>query len=325
MSDELGVSEPAMVAGIAVEPFAPCPHIDQRLPHLEGAARLDYVMNNYVLSPSASLRVWDTSSGGGSSEEPRVRVKRWHGNSRVQKSVVARYARGILKHGIQVAFRGRLWHMCSPIAVGSAVEPDSELVGGGTMVEAAVVAYKMSKDNKHVQWVVEHGIPDTILLKTGTPDDVLRWIKHQANQFHQGSEMTIIELYDECIAVFLGWEMYRNEHGITKNSCPKKGPLRYEKQRETYVITQHSDFFGECKWQQFDNCKVFQAELERFGIYNEYKTTVENKMDFADNRVDNFKIIKENFEIQDFVKTNFEGAMDTRVFGITLLEILKFA
>eukprot|EP00959_Pyramimonas_sp_CCMP1952_P034053 713894-Pyramimonas_sp.AAC.1 len=72
------------------------------------------------------------------------------------------------------------------------------MIGGGTLIDAIILANQINPNNPHVKYVKEKGVPDTIEFKYGTPIDVLKWVRVQANQYHDGSDTTIAELYEEC-------------------------------------------------------------------------------------------------------------------------------
>ena len=95
------------------------------------------------------------------------------------------------------------------------------------------------------------------------------WVKHEANQFHKGSELTIIEIYDGVPTAQSGWQLYRDVKRIKKRMCPSRGPHTYDKQYEQYIIDSYSDLFP--KWFIYDNAKSDYNSLDGRSFYVPYK------------------------------------------------------
>eukprot|EP00969_Alexandrium_andersonii_P003681 159370-Alexandrium_andersonii.AAC.1 len=51
----------------------------------------------------------------------------------------------------------------------------------------------------------------------------------QANQYHGGSELTFVEMYDEAPIVQSAWKAHTIEQGIKRSQCPTQGEFRYDK------------------------------------------------------------------------------------------------
>ncbi|CAK0885879.1 unnamed protein product [Prorocentrum cordatum] len=293
----------------------PCESIDIRLEGLEGAARVDFVMTTYVLPrpPTAKLYLWNSATG-------EKRVRRHMLNQRTQKAVVVRCCKLFMKRGLMTAFRGKMWHVKD-------TNGDADLmIGGGTLVDAIHMAHRLDPTNQHVAWVYKNGINDTYEFHRDTPLDVLKWVRVQANMYHTGSEATVIELYDECPIIQKHWDAHRKKHSITKSTCPSKGPHRYEKQHEEFVLANHKDFFGSTPWQHFENCKSFyNAMANVLGVYDEYKNMMEQKSNFLDPRIDNQTMCRFNHDIVSLLVEKFSNAMDPVIFKKLVIEVLKFA
>ena len=82
-----------------------------------------------------------------------------------------------------------------------------------------------------------------------TPTDIMFWAKVEANNFHSGAGTGPFEMTDEVENATKAWEKYCDNPGegkkpIRRENCLTRGPLRFEKQHETYVLGLYGNVFG---------------------------------------------------------------------------------
>ena len=104
----------------------------------------------------------------------------------------------------------------------------SELLGGATMIEGILMASEIAPESPHVH-MRSQGIRNTVEFRTYTPDDVFTWEQQEADAWHFGSSVSMIELYDVVPQIEAGWESYKIANFITVQGCPSRGEFRYDK------------------------------------------------------------------------------------------------
>ena len=171
-------------------PFDPCESFETRMQGLAGMARWDYVEKTYIVGRKTNLFIWDSSG--------KVRVKRSKLNQRAQKTIAMRYARIFLKKGLMSAFRGKILHNASSDTFDDDGLSFDELLGGATCIESIIIAESIDSSNQNVIWVKTKGIPGTVEFDERTPGDVKLWSIQESNSYHFGSELTIVEMYDQA-------------------------------------------------------------------------------------------------------------------------------
>ena len=202
-----------------------------------------------------------------------------------------------LKKGLMHRFRGKMLRIQSQDSCDKDGNPDDEMLGGATVIEGIVTAATLDPMNSHVLYVKKCGVPGTCELFPDSPVDVLVWIVRESNQFHKGSEMTFVEIYDQCETVQRSWEAHKMVEGISRRVCPSSGEFRYEKQYEKYVFANFAEFFPDCKWQRFDNTKSFFNEMCERKLYCKYKALAEQRCDFLASGLSNDHVIKANHDM----------------------------
>eukprot|EP00959_Pyramimonas_sp_CCMP1952_P294053 6150228-Pyramimonas_sp.AAC.1 len=60
--------------------------------------------------------------------------------------------------------------------------------------QAIYVAHEMEPNNKNVKKIIENGLHIQV-WKATTPDDVLKWLKLEGNNWHHGVATTFLELF----------------------------------------------------------------------------------------------------------------------------------
>ena len=148
------------------------------------------------------------------------------------------------------------------------------MLAAASVTEALYVAAEADPSNIYVVAAVESGLPDTLALSKRTPGDVQSWVKSTHNAFHVGASTSFLELIDQTAAVESAWACYRIEKAITVDSCPKRGPHRYEALYMKYISEKHKDYSG---WEHYKHCKQFRNKMLACGGYKEWKAFVEER------------------------------------------------
>ena len=134
------------------------------------------------------VKVWDA--------EGNKRTKRHRLNPRQQRAVCIRYAKIVLKKGALMKLRGSVLAIPSDDTVVAGGECFDDLVGGATLIKSIEIAADLQPNNPHIDIIRQNGLQNVVWFRPGTPDDVLLWVKSEANQF-SGVRLTIIEVLDE--------------------------------------------------------------------------------------------------------------------------------
>ena len=83
--------------------------------------------------------------------------------------------------------------------------------------------------------------------------------EEQAQRLPRWFSTSFLELIDMTQDVEASWASYRTLNSITVDSCPKKGPHRYEAQHMKYISTKHKDY--KC----YDHYRSLQIVQEEHG------------------------------------------------------------
>ena len=201
-------------------------------------------------------------------------------NSRKQKAVVLRYKESILKHGIWIGIRGQPW------AVPSAAGP-FQMIAWGTLVEALYLAAEEDPENPQVKASIARGLPQTVLFKENTPDEVVSWLKALHNKEGGGSGKTVPEVLEEIRVIEAEWEVYKKKHGITSTGT---GEAAYEKRWWSWLQQYHGGKYR--SWRQFDSSKTVYHGMVRNSWWPDLKNLLEETVDFLCPRLDNAVLIE---------------------------------
>ena len=132
-----------------------------------------------------------------------------------------------------------------------------------------VLVVQADASNIYVVQAVETGLLGAFILSSRTPKDVQQWVKSKHNDFHAGSSTSFLELIDMTQDVEASWASYRTLNSITVDSCPKKGPHRYEAQHMKYISTKHKDY--KC-YDHYRSCRSLRKSMAMFGdMYTPWK------------------------------------------------------
>jgi hypothetical protein len=97
-----------------------------------------------------------------------------------------------------------------------------------------------------------------------TPLDIMNWCKFEANENHDGASLGPLEMYDEVTPALVDWESHCNDRPegqkIQASTCPTRGDLRYEKQKETHILSKRGHFFG--PWETFCDSAIFVTFMD---------------------------------------------------------------
>ena len=86
-------------------------------------------------------------------------------------------------------------------------------------------------------------IDNVLELLEDTPEFISRWLKHEANQFHDGARYTPAESMKDAVAADAFWESYRldKNRNITVKNCPPQGELSYQRLRAKTIMEYFPD------------------------------------------------------------------------------------
>ena len=231
-------------------------HIGERI-EATGALRWEAVKDAYIegKGPVSTLRLFKNGVFM-AARHPTV-------NARKNKSAVKRFAIRILERGYMED------HRSAPMWITSEDDPDTPwMVAAGTISMAIKMAWELQPNNRYIIKIMNEGIPNTLKFVAGTPLDVLRYAKTENNQYHDGCELSVQEMYQEVPSRLAAWQAYRAENRITVAGCPKTGDLRYEKRYEQFVMGFEDNPFK--TWDQFKCCAAFFNMMTQDDLYTVY-------------------------------------------------------
>lgn len=225
--------------------YGPRSSIEERFPDTKGSIRWAVIMKNYIDRRGETIHFF--------SKNGKKLLGRHATNQRRQDSVVRKYAKGVLQHGILSDMRSQ------PMAVPGEQPDHFELIGAATLIEAAYIAMEVQEDNVFCKQLRENGVSNVIIFKNNTPADVLEWVAAEHNRFHHGSSGTLIEQYREAGKIVQAWMVHRKEHNISVASCPSTGEFRYERLYANFVQKNFPHAFS--NWDSFDHAKAFFKDV----------------------------------------------------------------
>ncbi len=132
-------------------------------------------------------------------------------NDRGNRQSVLRYLSKIRQFGVVPSARG------DPYAVVSrGCKPPYWLISFGTLATAFYKAISMGLDKEfpNVKASLDNGLPNVTLLVEQFPSDGIAWLREFANDFHDGDDVTLVQMYDEHGSMQAEWDCHRLENGI---------------------------------------------------------------------------------------------------------------
>ena len=173
----------------------------------------------------------------------------------------------------------------------------------------------------YVLAAVERGLQHVRILMHDTPHDVQTWIKNKHNAFHAGGRMSFVELIELTGPVEAAWAAYRKANNITVDSCPRKGPHRYEALYMNFVAGKFPEYEN---WDIYRFCKQFHNRMLALKIYDQWKKEMESTCDFLSESLDTKRMIRLSYDICMLIFENFNGQMDEQMLSWSILELLMF-
>lgn len=285
---------------------------DTDLETLEGALLWEFVEEKWALPEGARLtpvRLWD--------EHGKIICKRDAVNMRKVQATVLKYGLWFLKRGFMAQCRGKLIMVVMPGGV------QLLFVGGGTLMEAMLMAAALQPNNRFVKNLREQGISakHTLQLKPDTPLKVKAWVKKVHNQWHVGNGNTLEEHFDLCDSALSKWEGKRLTDNISTASCPKTGSFSYESCFKRFISNSFADFR---QWEYFDNLKAFMSKARLFKCMAEVRVLVESKVDTLHPRLQNQSVAAHLNKVA-VVLEGFTDAWKPEVLGRVLAISAEFA
>lgn len=198
-------------------------------------------------------------------------------NGRRQDTDVRMLAESILSGGVVLLFRG------IPIAVSTCTGDAYDMIVGASLCEAIIVAYQIDPENPFVRDVMDRGLERFIVLKKDTSRAAKKWLKSEQDNYHLGSSLTIIEVYEGVPCAELGWTSHKKDHTITVSSCPKTGDYRYEKcsKATSRRCIRCSEIGSTSMLSKWDH------KLEHLEIWDWYKNLLESPCEYLNVHLNN--------------------------------------
>ena len=166
------------------------------------------------------------------------------------------------------------------------------MVSGGTVMEGIYLAITQQPNNPFCKLAVKDGIPGSLDFMESTPEDVLCWIKHQGNEWGSQAGYNIFDYANDTDGGERSWKLYKDANMIKVQTCPNSGPLRYQKQKENFIMKMLPDRF--IPWSGFMVAtalmKDLRSETTRFNLngslpepmacmWDRFRDDAEKKMD----------------------------------------------
>ena len=124
-------------------------------------------------------------------------------NARKLTSSVKSFTSGILQFGYMAEMRS--FTMCTDHDVYMDMPGSGLAFAGASGLESCYAACELQPDNPHCQQIINEGIPGS-LWDGDMPEDVVCWVKNEANGFMYGSQFTFLEMYALlALNLFLIW------------------------------------------------------------------------------------------------------------------------
>lgn len=143
--------------------------------------KLDFIMSRWKENGDATWTLFDPVTN-----ERLMWRPPW--NSRKNPAQKKKYANQFLLQGLKTIFRGKFIGQAPVDALG---DSKHRLVSaGGTLTDAIYDAIETDPENKHCKLVIENGITNCVDLKRSVPTWASAWLKHEANQHHDGIGQT---------------------------------------------------------------------------------------------------------------------------------------
>ena len=168
------------------------------------------------------------------------------------------------------------------------------MLAAASLCEALYVAAEADPANVYVVAAVDRGLQNCRVLKHNTPVDVQTWVKDKHNAFHIGARQSFVELIDSTGRVEAAWAAFRKQQNITVDSCPKKGPHRYEAQYMNFVAEKFPEFDN---WDTYRFCKQFRNRMMSLKIYDAWMEAMESTCDFLSGTLDTKRMCKMSYDI----------------------------
>lgn len=202
-------------------------------------------------------------------------------NMRHQQSHVDGLVESILKNSIVSGVRS------SPKLMFSAGRQGPMLaLGHGTLTDAAYMAFERFPDHPNVKAALETGLEDCERYDDKMPDDIIDWIIHTDNAFHDGLATTWQEILRFVPDIEAGWRAYAKKERITSRMA---GENSYEKQAWRWVVKNHE---GKLKsWQQFDCTKSLNHYLDKYRIATDFHSFMSSNVDWGNKSMSNDTVI----------------------------------
>ena len=101
------------------------------------------------------------------------------------------------------------------------------MIGGSSITMAFYIAYNQCPENEHIKTTLLEGLPNVAVFTCKTPVGVIRWLRDWHNNFHGGSDLSVLELLLLSRRIVADWSAHCVIHAITaRNSHDSHGGSR---------------------------------------------------------------------------------------------------
>ena len=201
--------------------------------------------------------------------------------------------------------------------------------GAGPLVKTMQGRGMKEPRNEHVVYIANNGIRGSFEFKKDTEKDILVWAKNESNAYHGGSSCTIVEQCDETVIVDTAFEAYCKCPGegkmqIVKNKCPTEGVHSYHEIFKGFVFERYSELFKQSVgFYHYLHCKRFHTKLKDRSIYEVWKSSMEEKANFIDSKLDNAVAMKVSYDFVPLLLENLADSVPKKILDCFILEGLK--
>ncbi|CAK0800924.1 unnamed protein product [Prorocentrum cordatum] len=276
--------------------------IKERFPGQEGQDLYDLCEQHYRM-PDKKAPLFDARGN-------KLLHRHMEANPRQLGGAACVCAKRILEKGVMSRFRGPM-----------------------IAIQAFYIAHDMQSQeaapNKFVTKLIEAGISVQI-WRSDTPHDVLSWLKHEGNEYHEGAPTIYLELLpaggqrlNAIENIQAGWAAHCNSKGIGTATLPKTGPDRAEKQCEEFATLHFGNIFGS-PWNKMVNAKAFYNDLVKLSPWSEYNEQTGKSVDFLRPGVSDATVANVNNIVSNFMEANYQPTIDHAMYSEAPWEVLKF-
>ncbi|CAK0788995.1 unnamed protein product, partial [Prorocentrum cordatum] len=189
--------------------------------------------------------------------------------------------------------------------------------------------------NEYIQLALRTGLTDCTIFVHNTPVVVLLWLMQYHSEFHKGARYSFCEMISETPDIEAKWLVYKKQKGVAS----RMGETVQIKNKDTNLMETKKLTYEQSYWrwipmnfggkfttfQVFDAAKIFEHNLNKFGLKDEFFQFYQAKCNFLSERFSTEVSVKVLHGISTLLAGgNLEGGLTAAQLKTTAFETLKF-